>query len=233
MTHTIVHASTVDFIDKLGTDLTVVNAARVSFDKESSYDLVNEDGPQLKPGDVKLLAYLAKHDHWSPFAHAQLQLRITAPIFVARQLVKHQIGLVWNEVSRRYVTDEPTFYLPTKWRGMPIAGMKQGSSGEVELSKWMDEQIHAYLARGAWLYERLMKSYNVCAEQARMFLPLNLMTSWYWTGSLYAIARVCKLRLDPHAQGEATEVGLQMHDIAMQHFPHAFKKLMSVVADSE
>src|SRR5210317_1216424 len=109
----------VELVDKMGTDLSVVNAARVSYAKsKESFDVVK---------DEKLIKYLAEHEHWSPFAHASLQFRIKAPIFVARQLVKHQVGLVWNEVSRRYVDTPPEFYVPFIWRGAP-ENKKQGSS---------------------------------------------------------------------------------------------------------
>ena len=107
----------VDLIDKMGSDLTVVNAARVSFAKKSDWDhsIPFAEGNELKDSDAKLIKYLAKHNHWSPFAHASLQFRVKAPIFVARQLVKHQVGLVWNEISRRYVDSEPEFYIPKVW----------------------------------------------------------------------------------------------------------------------
>ena len=112
----------VTLVDQMGTDLSVVNAARVSYAKtKDAFDVVK---------DEKLIKYLAEHEHWSPFAHASLQFRIKAPVFVARQLVKHQVGLVWNEVSRRYVDDEPEFYAPEVWRGRP-KNSKQGSDGEV------------------------------------------------------------------------------------------------------
>ena len=212
----IVNEPTVDFVDKLGGDLTVVNAARVSFSKHK-----DEFDPR---SDVRLLEYLAEHDHWSPFAHAQIQFRITAPIFVARQLVKHQIGLVWNEESRRYVTDEPTFYLPTVWRGKPVAGAKQGSYGDIIMPETMLKRINAHLQEGLDIYNELLDMGNA-PEQARMFLTLNTMTSWYWTGSLYAIARVCKLRLDAHAQGETREVAAQMWDLTNAHFPYAWQSL--------
>jgi len=216
MNYEIATQSTVDYVDKLGTDITVVNAARVSFDKHS--DLFGG-------GDDRLLRYLAEHDHWSPFAHAQVQVRITAPIFVARQLVKHQIGLVWNEVSRRYVTDEPTFFLPKVWRGKPRDGAKQGSFGEVKMHPDLMTRITDLMYDASNLYTDLM-DFGVCAEQARMFLLQNLMTSWYWTGSLYACARVCRLRLDPHAQGEARDVAIAMNKICLEHFPHSWEKLV-------
>ena len=128
----------VELIDRMGTDLTVVNAARVSFDKTSGWevehdDFRNETVLTLSERDAKLIDYLAKHNHWSPFAHTSIQVRVKAPIFVARQLVKHQVGGVWNEVPRRYVDSEPEFYLPEVWRGRPEGSMKQGSSGEVDL----------------------------------------------------------------------------------------------------
>lgn len=212
----IVNASTVDFVDKLGTDLTVVNAARVSFDKHVDH---------MELGDVKLLGYLGKHGHWSPFAHAQVQLRITAPIFVARQLVKHQIGLVWNEVSRRYVSDEPTYFLPTVWRGKPINGAKQGSSGEVILPQDLIDAADKLMSDSIDVYQAYMDC-GVAPEQARMFLLQNMMTSWYWTGSLYACARVCHLRLDAHAQGESTDVAKEIDKICREHFPHAWAALI-------
>lgn len=174
--------------------------------------------------DNKLLAYLADHDHWSPFAHAQLQLRITAPIFVARQLVKHQIGLVWNEVSRRYVTDNPTYFLPQKWRGKPINGAKQGSHGEIILGQDMIDKIDLLMDLSVEVYQDLMDT-GVAGEQARMFLLQNMMTSWYWTGSLYACARVCRLRLDAHAQGETTDVAKIIDRIAGEQFPNAWEQL--------
>jgi len=119
----------VDLVDKMGSDLTVVNAARVSFAKKSDWDhsIPFADGNELKDTDARLIKYLAKHNHWSPFAHASLQFRIKAPIFVARQLVKHQVGLVWNEISRRYVDSEPEFYVPRVWRKRPPDSIKQGS----------------------------------------------------------------------------------------------------------
>lgn len=225
MNYQLVNESTVDFVDKLGTDLTVVNAARVSFDKESSLVPDGRGGHLgLNTGDQKLLKYLAEHDHWSPFAHAQIQIRVTAPIFVARQLVKHQIGLVWNEVSRRYVSDAPTYFLPTVWRGKPVNGAKQGSHGEVILPESMLKQINNLMTLSVDVYGDLM-DYGVAAEQARMFLLQNMMTSWYWTGSLYACARICTLRLDAHAQGEASDVAKQIDTICAAEFPSAWAEL--------
>lgn len=182
----------VQLMDSMGGDLTVVNAARVSFGKESSV---------LSEQDTRLIKYLAKHKHWTPFAHVQLQFRIVAPVFVARQLMKHQIGLVWNEVSRRYVDTTPEFYLPDIWRGRPV-NAKQGSDGEVSVSH---DVVASALDQVAGLYQYLIDQ-GVAPEQARMVLPQNMMTEWVWTGSLAAFARVAGLRLAKDAQEETRVV---------------------------
>ena len=219
----------VELIDHMGTDLTVVNAARVSFDKMSDWKL--DFGKDHKFGDnvlsdadTKLVAYLAKHNHWSPFAHTSIQLRIKAPIFVARQLVKHQVGGVWNEVSRRYVDSEPEFYFPEVWRGRLTDGAKQGSSGEVT-------HVHGVLVSHGAQYaaSTALGTYNqlidggVAPEQARMILPQNMMTEWYWTGSLMFFARVCAQRLDP--QAETSEVARQIAEIVRPLFPVSWAAL--------
>lgn len=182
----------VTLINEMGDDLTVVNAARVSFGKEAKI---------LTEKDKRLIAYLAKHKHWTPFAHVQLQFRVKAPIFVARQLVKHQIGLVWNEVSRRYVDDEPEFYIPDTWRGRPVDA-KQGSNGVVPVNH---SQVVAAMGRITAMYNHLLTE-GVAPEQARMVLPQNMMTEWIWTGSLAAFARVAGLRLAKDAQKETQDV---------------------------
>jgi thymidylate synthase (FAD) len=205
----------VDLIDKMGSDLSVVNAARVSFNKVST---------QCDDKDVKLINYLARHNHWTPFAHAFLSFRIKAPIFVARQAVKHQVGLAWNEVSRRYVDSEPEFWFPKEWRGRP-QNMKQGSSGVVTLDTEAyccpEDQVALSLAT----YNGLLDQ-GVAPEQARMVLPQNTMTEWIWSGSLAAFCRVCKLRLDPHAQQEIQELagGILAHLEAC--FPVSTKALL-------
>lgn len=179
-----------DLVDHMGSDLSVVNAARVSFAKEHA----EFDGDK----DTRLLRYLATQGHWSPFAHVTLSLRCAAPIFVARQMAKHQVGLAWNEVSRRYVDDAPVLYVPDTWRGR-AENAKQGSSAEaVDV---MDLMIEAGNAAAELRYRTLLAA-GVCPEQARMVLPQSMMTEWIWTGSLYAFARVCSLRLDPHTQKE-------------------------------
>lgn len=204
-----VNRSTVELIDWMGDDLRTVNAARVSFNKESKWQH-DEDLTFLSEKDEKLIGYLARNGHWTPFAHNFVSFRIKAPIFVARQLVKHQVGLVWNEVSRRYVDDEPVFYIP-KLRTRPDKGIKQGSGGEYKGDKpfgvLVDVPFYSedLLKLSLDLYTDMI-SKGIAPEQARMFLPQNTMTEWYWSGSLFAFARVCKQRLDPHAQEETREV---------------------------
>lgn len=207
-----------ELIDKMGSDLSVVNAARVSFAKEHK---------ELQDNDPKLINYLAVHKHWTPFAHCFLSFRIKAPIFVARQLVKHQVGLAWNEVSRRYVDDEPEFWFPEVWRSKPV-NAKQGSSGindmvtpGGDLVEWAYSQTQEQLN----LYNEMIGN-DVAPEQARMILPQNTMTEWVWSGSLAAFARVCKLRLDPHAQQETQEIARQIYDAVPSEFQHSWKALM-------
>lgn len=228
----------VNLIDHMGSDLTVVNAARVSFDKESEWEKVPKDPliygddegtwDELSDKDTKLIGYLAKHNHWSPFAHTSIQLRIKAPIFVARQLVKHQVGGVWNEVSRRYVDSEPEFWFPEVWRGRP-ANAKQGSTGVLD-SKQPDMDIDIYthdiVRKTVQLYSDLLTT-GVAPEQARMILPQNMMTEWYWTGSLMFFCRVCRERLAPGAQAETREVAEQIAEIVAPLFPVSWAALMA------
>jgi len=199
----------VSLIDVMGTDLSVVNAARVSFAKVSN---------ELSDKDEKLIKYLAKHNHWSPFGHASLQFRIKAPIFVARQLVKHQVGLVWNEVSRRYVDDEPEFYIPSEWR-LKADDKKQGSSDET-----IEYNLGSTLEFIKTTYQNMLKA-NIAPEMARMILPQNLYTEWYWSGSLMAFARVCNLRCKPDTQWETQQIANLIDIESKQHFPTSWRAL--------
>ena len=206
----------VDYVDHLGGDINVVNAARVSFAKEvKDFDLEK---------DTKLINYLAKHNHFTPLAHTSVTIRVKAPIFMARQFVKHQIGLVWNEESRRYIDDEPEFYIPNELRGRPV-NAKQGSNGVLESSELFTDMIVAESVRCLDLYKRLLEG-NVAPEQARMVLPQNTMTNWMWTGSLVAFARVVKLRTDSHAQQEAQELAKLINDVVAPLYPVSWKALM-------
>jgi len=209
----------VQLVDHQGTDLSVVNAARVSFDKQSDWVTDDDDFYLLDPNekeilsekDAKLINYLAKHNHWTPFGHAFATFRIKAPLFVARQMGKHQVGLVWNEVSRRYVDSEPEFYIPESFRGR-AENVKQGSSqNAVETpGAGQDYPGITYAVETALAaYKGLLKD-GVAPELARMVLPQNMMTEWIWSGSLAAFSRVCRLRLDPHTQIETQEVAKQI-----------------------
>lgn len=215
------------YIDHMGSDLSVVNAARVSFDKESEWD-TNWCSPEggniecLSERDTKLIAYLVKHNHWSPFSHAFVSFRIKAPIFVARQLAKHQVGLSWNEVSRRYVDGPPEFYTPESWRKR-AENVKQGSSEEA-WQQWNDTD-QGLIARCASHYNFLIEE-GICPEQARMVLPQSMMTEWIWSGSLCAFARVCNLRLDPHTQLETRLIAKDISVIMSDLFPVSWEYLM-------
>ena len=208
----------VELIDHMGSDTTVVNAARVSFGKRVE---------KMSEGDEKLIKYLAKHNHWSPFGHASLQFRIKAPIFVARQLVKHTVGLCWNEISRRYVDSEPEFYEVDKWRGKPI-DKKQGSSEE-EI-EWVDRNTRTGVLQlevertAKENYNRMLEA-GVAPEQARMILPQSAMTEWYWSGSLFAFARICNLRCALDAQYETRVVANLINKECKELFPISWEEL--------
>jgi len=205
----------VEYMDHMGSDLTVVNAARVSFAKErAEFDHATDRG---------LIKYLAKHNHWSPFAHCSASFRVKAPIFVARQLVKHTVGFSWNEVSRRYVNEEPEFFIPDAWR-KAAENVKQGSSAET-VAMTMDP-AKASTAASLETYKFMLKL-GVCPEQARMVLPQNTMTEWIWTGTLYAWARMCELRLDPHTQAETRVVAQAVSHEMAALFPVSWEFLMN------
>ena len=210
--------SLVELVDHMGSDLTVVNAARVSFGKRKI---------EFEDGDEKLINYLAKHNHWSPFGHCSAQFHIKAPVFVARQLVKHQIGLTWNEISRRYVDNEPEFFEPNVWRGA-ADNKKQGSSDEsIDINpknNMVNDYQHA-LNRAKWTYEELLRK-GVCPEQARMVLPQSMITEWYWSGTLYAFARVCNLRCKPDAQQETREIANMIDKECGKLFPISWSALI-------
>jgi thymidylate synthase (FAD) len=211
-----------DYVAHMGSDLMVANAARVSFNKESSY----EEGGDLPVGDAKLIKYLAEHNHWTPFAHPQITLRIKAPVFVRTQLFKHKVGFTENEVSRRYVDDDPEFFLPV-FRQRPDNGMKQGSKDEFPVNLELCEGILLQAHRVALAsYKELLKQ-NVAPEQARMVLPQSMYTEWYWSFSLAAGCRMLKQRLDPHAQAETRELAQKIADILESLFPVSYKALMS------
>jgi thymidylate synthase (FAD) len=203
-------------IDHMGDDLRVVNAARVSFDKESL---------EVTERDEKLIQYLARNGHWTPFSHPQITLREDVPIFVARQRFKHMVGFTYNEVSRRYVDDEPTFYEPEVWRKR-ADNLKQGSLDEpAELDNFMQRWLTTYNEDALGLYNYLIKD-GVAPEQARMVLPQSMMTSYYTTGSLAAFARAYKQRIDPHSQKEIRDLAQQWDQIIRPLFPISWAALV-------
>lgn len=212
----------VDLINVMGSDLSVVNAARVSYGKQSKV---------LNDKDIKLIGYLAKHNHWSPFSHTSLTFHIKAPIFVARQLGKHQVGLSWNEISRRYVDYEPEFYEPYEWRDKPT-NSKQGSGGK-SASQYFPNLYLKDVTDLAKENYRKMIIQGVAPEMARMILPQSMYTEWYWTGSLYAFARVCKLRLAHDTQFETRVIANEIRGYCSESFKHSWKALMADVDLSE
>jgi len=235
------------YIDHMGSDLSVVNAARVSFGKKSSavewgwIDIEDRSGELvaiLNEQDTKLIHYLAKNKHMSPFGHAFASFHVKAPIFVARQLVKHKF-LRWNEISRRYVDDEPEFYVPEVWRGRS-KDKKQGSDGVVNLKKFNQygDKYQKHYQRLKYTledeYDHNLSLYNallnagVAPEQARMVLPQSTMTEWYWSGSLDAFADMCRLRCKDDTQYETRLVADQISVIMKDLFPVSWVALMEV-----
>ena len=209
----------VDYLDHMGDDLAIVNAARVSYDKYHD---------EFTEGDAGLLDFLARKQHWTPFAHGIIKFRMTTSIAIANQLKRHQIGFALNEVSRRYVDTPPTYDLPKfdEWRGRPSKGQsKQGSTenvfDETRLAAIEDVASDAiYYADG--YYKRLLEL-GVAPEQARLVLPMATETQWIWTGSLYGFVRLCIERLAPDAQKETREVAKQIYPVLQKLFPKSMK----------
>ena len=210
----------VTYINHMGDDLTVVNAARVSFGKKSDYmPRVHMGEPKvLQFKDDKLIKYLAKHKHISPFGHCFASFHVKAPVFVARQLVKHKF-LRWNEISRRYVDSEPEFYVPAIWRGRS-ADKKQGSEGEVKTNANVEYHNNVMLQ----LYKQQLDE-GVSPEQARMHLPQSMMTEWYWSGTLYAFVKMCGLRLKEDTQAETRIVAEKIEDVMVKLYPVSWEAL--------
>jgi thymidylate synthase (FAD) len=253
---------TVEYLDHLGTDLTVVNAARTSFGKESWWADVEK--LTLKEGDAGLIRYLAtgyrtkewdefldeimgyalrydrdaakvlltnalhaykrRAQHWAPFAHPHMQIRMQLPIFLARQFVKHQVGGVWSEESRRYISDEPEVWFPEEWHTRPD-DIKQGSGGLIEHQDEARGYAEDVVSLALEKYF-LLQDLGVAPEEARIVLPLNTMTTVTWTGSLLFWSRVCNQRVDSHAQKAAQELGKKISDIAQPLFPTSWAALV-------
>ena len=212
---------TATYIDHMGSDLSVVNAARVSFGKKSHFE-GSVGGPNvLSERDTKLIQYLAKHKHISPFGHAFASFHVKAPVFVARQLVKHKF-LRWNEISRRYVSGKPEFYIPEL---RAAAKNKKQGSGDKLNNQTLDNVLRLSDNESAKQYNYLLKM-GVCEEQARCVLPHNLMTEWYWSGSLDAFADMCNLRCKPDTQAETREVAQQIDRKMLEVFPVSWDALI-------
>lgn len=225
-----------EYVDHMGNDLTVVNAARVSFDKVSNF--VDADGDviqyvtgyhppaeALSSKDVKLIKYLADHNHWTPFSHAMITLRETVPIFVARQRFKHMVGFTYNEISRRYVDTPPEFYTPDVWRSRPEGSVKQGSGDTHEKSEMLSERYRWFIKLCENRYNEMLAE-GVAPEMARMVLPQSMMTSYYVTGSLAAFARAYKQRIADHSQEEIQILAKQWDKIISPLYPNAWSKLI-------
>jgi len=210
----------VTYIDHMGSDLSVVNAARVSFGKQSEWmpRVHNGEAKVLQLKDDRLIKYLAKHKHISPFGHAFASFHVKAPVYVARQLVKHKF-LRWNEISRRYVDDDPEFYVPEVWRGRS-ADKKQGSEGEVSTNANIVYHNNVMLG----LYKQQLAE-GVCPEQARGILPQSMLTEWYWSGSLDAFADMCNLRCKSDTQFETQIVANLISKSMSTFFPVSWKAL--------
>ena len=206
-----------ELIDKMGDDTRVANAARVSFAKEVE---------QFGDKDVKLINYLADHNHWTPFSHVMITMRETVPIFIARQRFKHVVGFTYNEVSRRYVDDAPEFFVPKGWR-LRAENKKQGSSDEVINDNHTSLEYRNFLDDALRLYNDMIEKDHIAPEQARMVLPQSMYTSYYCTGSLAAWARAYKLRSDTHSQKEIQDLAEQWHKIigGIPELQHSWRAL--------
>lgn len=203
-----------EYVDHMGSDVTVVNAARVSFDKHVT---------EMSEKDVKLLKYLAEHNHWTPYSHPQITMRETVPIFVARQRFKHMVGFTYNEVSRRYVSDDPELFLPEEWRAS-AENVKQGSASYAVDVPGITEGVDQHYRTSLALYKDLLEK-GVCAEQARMVLPQAMETSYYVTGSLSAWARAYNLRSEKTAQKEIQTLAGSWRAIIKPLFPASWAAL--------
>jgi len=210
----------VTYVNHMGDDLSVVNAARVSFGKKSDYmPRVHMGEPKvLQHKDNRLIKFLAKHKHKSPFNHTFTTFHVKAPVFVARQLVKHEY-MPWNEISRRYVDNKPEFYQPEEWRGRS-ADKKQGSDGIVK----SNANVPYFNDTMLGVYTQLLDE-GVAPEQARMVLPQSMMTEWYWSGTLYAFAKMCGLRLKEDTQAETRIVAEKIEDVMAKLYPVSWEAL--------
>jgi thymidylate synthase (FAD) len=209
----------------MGDDLFVSNIARVSFAKESKEFKTIEQMP--KGSDEGIINYLARENHWSPFGHPQITLRVKAPVPIRTQCFKSKVGFVENEESRRYISTTPELFVPDSFRVKPEGSIKQGSGGQHKDSDYWVAEYRTQCLNAIEMYESMIRS-NIAPEQARLVLPQGVMVNWIWTGSLAAYARFCKLRQDSHAQQEVKQVADEVDEILKGLFPYCWKALMRV-----
>ena len=209
----------VEYVDHMGDDLAIVNAARVSFDKTSQL----EEGSLIED-DVRLIKYLAKHHHWTPFAHTAISLRMGAPVPIRTQCFKHKVGLVENEESRRYIKSTPVIYIPKEFRSIPEGSIKQGSGDVHWDSDFWVEQYELVTSVAVITYTHMMQS-GVCPEQARLVLPQGAIVNWIWTGNLLSFANFYNKRIEASAQKEVQAVAAKVKEIIEPLFPVSWKGL--------
>jgi len=218
---------TVELLDYMGDDLDVVNAAKVSFSRESEWEITDKFGNfKLADRDTKLINYLATHDHWTPFAHTALKFRVAAPVPIRTQCFKHKIGMVENEESRRYISTTPEIFIPEFFRAKPEGSIKQGSGDEHKDSEYWIEQYKQATTFSVNTYLRMLND-NVCPEQARFILPQGAIVNWIWTGNLVSFANFFNKRTDPHAQREVQVVAELVGKEVEAIFPVSWKALTS------
>lgn len=213
---------TVTLLDSHGSDAAIANAARVSFADYGSWNELPEGYTEAQ--SERLIKYLASHKHMTPFRHNSVSIRCTAPIFLARQLMKHQAGLSWNEESRRYIRTEPEFFMPDYWRSKPEGSVKQGSAGEHELSEQWHEFYKHHCEVSLEFYQDMMDD-GIAPEMARMVLPQSMLTTWVWTGNLLAFAHVFNERSAAGAQLEAQYFAEELSKVIKPLFPISWDAL--------
>lgn len=215
----------VEYLNHMGDDLFVSNIARVSFARESKEFRTIEQMP--KGSDEGIINYLARENHWTPFGHPQITLRVKAPVPIRTQCFKSKVGFVENEESRRYISTTPELFIPDSFRSKPEGSIKQGSGGAHEDSDYWISEYKAQCRNAIEMYEAMIQV-GIAPEQARLVLPQGVMVNWIWTGSLAAYARFCKLRQDSHAQKEVKQVADEVDGIIKDLFPYCWKALMKV-----
>lgn len=214
-----------EYVDHMGSDLSVVNSARVSFNKTSDWECMSDRGDKcLSQKDQKLIKYLAEHDHFTPFTHTAVTLRMAAPVPIRTQCFKHKAGLSENEESRRYISSRPELFIPSEFRMAPTNGAKQGSGGKHHASGAWLTAYRAKCEAMIDLYEEMIED-KVCPEQARLVLPQGCIVNWIWTGNLYSYANFYNKRTDAHAQKEVQDLAKLVGDIIEPLFPVSWKEL--------